>query len=131
MTAEYINIQKLFFFIVLRSGPSGKSLDFSYNLRDELTLDELGRVLCNICNIVPGGIVIFFPSYAYEQKVYDHFCKTKVLARMEKKKDVFREPKKGAEMDKILKNFARSASKTGAVLLSVVGGKMSEGINFR
>merc|ERR1719195_1672259 len=49
---------------------------------------------------------------------------------MEKKKEIFREPKKGSDMDKILKNFARSASKTGAVLLSVVGGKMSEGINF-
>ena len=116
----------------MRNGPSGKSLEFSYKFRDELvTLDELGRVLCNICNVVPGGLVIFFPSYAYEKKVYDHFDKTKVLSRIEKKKEIFREPKKGSEMDKVLKNYARSASKSGAVLLSVVGGKMSEGINFR
>lgn len=107
-------------------------MDFSFKFRDELvTLDELGRVICNICNVVPGGLVIFFPSYAYEKIVYDHFDKTKVLSRIEKKKDIFREPKKGTELDKVLKNYARSASKNGAVLLSVVGGKMSEGINFR
>ena len=33
-------------------------------------------------------------------------------------------------MDKVLQEYSRSAKKTGAVLFSVVGGKMSEGINF-
>ena len=117
--------------IVIRNGPSGKVLDFSYKSRDHaVTLDELGRVLSNICNIVPGGVVIFFPSYAYETKVYDHFEKTGVLNRIERKKRVFREPKKALKMDKVLKEYAKSANKIGAVLLSVVGGKMSEGINF-
>ena len=107
-------------------------MDFSYQNRDQtVTLDELGRVICNICNIVPGGLVIFFPSYAYETKVYDHFEKTGVLLRIERKKDIFREPKQALELDNVLKGYARSASKKGAVLLSVVGGKMSEGINFR
>ena len=117
---------------MVKNGPSGKQLEFSFKSRDETaTIDELGRVISNICNIVPGGLVIFFPSYAYERKVYTHFDKTGVLARIQKRKEIFREPKKGSEMDKVLKNYARSACKQGAVLFSVVGGKMSEGINFR
>jgi len=117
--------------LVVKNGPSGKPLEFSFKTRDEIaTIDELGRVICNICNMVPGGVVIFFPSYAYEKKVYAHFDKTGVLARILKKKQIFREPKKGSEMDKVLKDYARNACKQGAILLSVVGGKMSEGINF-
>ena len=107
-------------------------MDFSYRNRDQaITLDELGRVISNLCNIIPGGVVIFFPSYAYEAKVYDHFEKTGVLSRIQKKKEIFREPKKTSEMDNVLKEYAKNATKKGGVLLSVVGGKMSEGINFR
>ena len=116
----------------MKNGPSGRPLEFSFKSRDDTaTMVELGRVICNICNMVPGGVVIFYPSYAYENKVFAHFDKTGVLARIQKKKEIFREPKKGSEMDKVLKDYARNASKQGAILLSVVGGKMSEGINFR
>lgn len=34
----------------------------------EQTLDELYRVLSNACNVIPGGIVCFFPSYDYEAR---------------------------------------------------------------
>ena len=27
----------------------------------------------NISNVVPGGVVVFFPSYEYEQLVYSHW----------------------------------------------------------
>jgi chromosome transmission fidelity protein 1 len=46
---------------------------------------------------------------------------------------VFREPKKTTEMDSVLRDFSKSAAAKnggGAILFSVVGGKMSEGINF-
>ena len=116
----------------MQNGPSGKLLDFSFQNRDQIsTLDELGRCLSNICNMIPGGLVVFFPSYAYEAKVYEHFEKTGVLTRLAGKKKIFREPKKTSEMDQVLKSYARNAVKAGAILLSVVGGKMSEGINFR
>ncbi len=55
--------------VVLTSGPSGQRLDFTYKSRDkEAMLDELNRVLINTCNIVPGGIVCFLPSYDYENR---------------------------------------------------------------
>ena len=55
--------------LVIKTGPSNKLLDFSFQKRDQLeTLSELSRVLINACNIIPGGVVVFFPSYDYESR---------------------------------------------------------------
>jgi chromosome transmission fidelity protein 1 len=47
-------------------------------------------------------------------------------------KKVYREPKSSQQVDATLSAYAKDASKKGggALLLSVVGGKLSEGINF-
>ena len=117
--------------MVIQKGPSGAILDFSFQNRDERSLDELGRVLINLCNLIPAGFVVFFPSYKFENEAYGHWVKTGVLQRITQKgKRVYREPKKTSEMGQILRDYGKSAKQSGAVLLSVVGGKMSEGINF-
>lgn len=51
-------------------------------------MEETGRILCNLCNVVPGGIVCFFPSYEYEKQVYVHWGKTGLLTRLAAKKKV-------------------------------------------
>ena len=53
-----------------------------------IQVDELGRILCNICNVVPGGVVCFFPSYDYEEFIYTRLSKSSVLQRIEKRKKV-------------------------------------------
>nr|XP_033807933.1 ATP-dependent DNA helicase DDX11 isoform X2 [Geotrypetes seraphini] len=125
--------------IVLCSGPSNQQLEFTYQTRDlPHMMDETGRILSNLCNVVPGGVVCFFPSYEYEKKVYAHWEHTGVLARLTMKKKIFEEPKKVnqveqvlAEYSKCIKHCKQSGGRlTGALLFSVVGGKMSEGINF-
>ncbi|KAK3909935.1 ATP-dependent DNA helicase DDX11, partial [Frankliniella fusca] len=125
--------------IALGSGPSGKHFDFSYAQRDSPDMiNEMGRLLTNICNFVPAGIVCFFPSYDYEKYVIDHFVKTGVLNQIESKKKIFREPKQSSEVDVVLTSYAtcirRSKTSdtklTGAILFSVIGGKLSEGLNF-
>ena len=117
---------------VLCSGPTGARLDFTFQYREKPeTLAELGRVLLNLVNIVPGGLVVFFPSYDYEKLVFKHLSSTGVLARLEAKKKVYREPKQSSSLDKVLSDYSNSVRLAGgAVLLAVVGGKMSEGINF-
>ena len=117
---------------VLCSGPTGTRLDFTFQFRERPeTLAELGRVLVNLVNIVPGGIVVFFPSYDYEKLVFKHLCSSGVLDRLEAKKKVYREPKQSSSLDKVLSDYSTSVRLAGgAVLLAVVGGKMSEGINF-
>ncbi|NXQ21431.1 DDX11 helicase, partial [Peucedramus taeniatus] len=125
--------------IILCSGPSSQQLEFTYQTRDlPQMMDETGRILCNLCNVIPGGVVCFFPSYEYEKQVYGHWEKTGLLSRLAAKKKIFQEPKKANQVEQVLVEYAKCIKRcsqtggqmTGALLLSVVGGKMSEGINF-
>ncbi|NXC85551.1 DDX11 helicase, partial [Cercotrichas coryphoeus] len=125
--------------IILCSGPSNQQLEFTYQTRDlPQMMDETGRILCNLCNVIPGGVVCFFPSYEYEKQVYGHWEQTGLLSRLAAKKKIFQEPKKANQVEQVLVEYAKCIKRcsqtggqmTGALLLSVVGGKMSEGINF-
>ncbi|XP_041970234.1 putative ATP-dependent RNA helicase DDX11-like protein 8 isoform X2 [Aricia agestis] len=122
--------------ICLTTGPSSVNLHFSYeNRSSKELLSEVGRILRNIVSIVPGGVVCFLPSYSYEQVLYEHLQTTGVIEAICKKKTIFREPKLASDVDQVLQKFAtavkmKSAEHNGALLLSVVGGKLSEGLNF-
>ena len=61
-------------------------------------LDELGRVLLNLCNVVPAGIVVFFPSYNYEDTVFKHLDKSGVISKISTKKCIYREPKLASQV---------------------------------
>ncbi|XP_029644218.1 ATP-dependent DNA helicase DDX11-like isoform X1 [Octopus sinensis] len=126
--------------IALANGPSGQEMDFTFKSRNNVqTLNELGHVVVNMCNVIPGGIVCFFPSYDFENHVSSHWTTSGVLQRISNKKKIFREARKAGESDKVLNSYAQCIEKckysedtkiTGAILFSVVGGKLSEGINF-
>ncbi|KAI4902620.1 hypothetical protein NFI96_032937 [Prochilodus magdalenae] len=125
--------------IVLCAGPSGKELEFTFQTRDTpQMMEETGRVLSNLCNVVPGGVVCFFPSYEYERRILAHWDSNGVLERLASKKKIFQEPKKASQVEQVLSEYSRciqrcrntGGGQSGALLFSVVGGKMSEGINF-
>ena len=99
----------------------GARLDFSYQFRDKKeTLDELGRTLVNIVNIVPGGVVVFFPSYDCEKLVCKHLETSGVFATSMKKKVIFREPKNSSDLDKVLGDFATAVGLSRGALLKHV-----------
>ncbi|KAM7255626.1 hypothetical protein ACFE04_008524 [Oxalis oulophora] len=125
--------------VAVTRGPSGQTFDFSYSSRSSpIMIEELGRLLCNLATVVPEGIVVFFSSFEYEGQVYDTWSTSGVLERIMKKKHIFREPRKNTDVDHVLQKYkmaidtlsSGSTSQTGAILLAVVGGKISEGINF-
>ena len=66
-------------------------------------MDELGRTLINLSTIVPGGVVCFFPSYEYENKVHLHWEKTGVLDKIRQRKKV---------RDRVSENLVFSINKT-------------------
>ncbi|KAK5625478.1 hypothetical protein RRF57_001194 [Xylaria bambusicola] len=121
--------------------------EFSYQKRgDKAMIRELGLAILNICTVIPDGVVIFFPSYGYLNEVVGVWGETdgrqsaSILSKLQSKKAVFSESK-GGSSDDLLDQYSKAilsedpkltaATKTsGALLLSVVGGKMSEGINF-
>ncbi|TLS23373.1 uncharacterized protein PpBr36_06627 [Pyricularia pennisetigena] len=127
--------------------------EFSFQKRREKTMiQQLGTSILNICSAVPDGVVVFFPSYGYLDEVVAAWQEKPVAAgtvptssiwdRLQSRKAVFRETK-GGSSDQVLEDYSnailgeknaegkeRSPTQNGALLLSVVGGKMSEGINF-
>lgn len=89
--------------------------------------------------VVPEGVVVFFSSFEYESQVYDAWKASGIVSRIMKKKRIFREPRKSTDVEAVLREYkgtidtlstTGSTSCTGAILLAIVGGKISEGINF-
>ncbi|CAN4098352.1 unnamed protein product [Withania somnifera] len=130
--------------IVVPQGPSGHSFDFSYSVRSSsVMMQELGLLVSNLVNVVPEGMVVFFSSFDYEGQVYDAWKESGIIGRIMKKKHVFREPRKNTDVEIVLKEYKETIdalshsssmrdpeSRNGAILLAIVGGKVSEGINF-
>lgn len=117
--------------LILCSGPTNRKFDLTFENRTKGdTLKEIAMTITNLCTIVPKGMVCFFPSYDYEAIVYNYMRDNHFIERIAKKKVVFREPKKTSEVDKVLSDYGTSVEKGGALMLSVIGGKLSEGLNF-
>lgn len=86
-----------------------------------------------MCNVVPGGVVCFFGSYDYMESFYSFLDESNGLDDLRKKKILFKEPRLSGQVEKMLTDYAaaiRSTTTNGAILFSVVGGKLSEGMNF-
>jgi len=129
------------------------AFEFSFQKRsDRAMVRQLGLAIVNICSVVPDGVVIFFPSYGYLDQVVgiwkapepvpSNGATKSIWERLTSRKVVFCDTK-GASSDEVLQEYTQAilspedgpktlgkATQTGALLLSVVGGKMSEGINF-
>ncbi|KJE96860.1 hypothetical protein CAOG_007120 [Capsaspora owczarzaki ATCC 30864] len=119
--------------VALAFGPTGEvKFDFSFRFRhDTRVMDELGRALCDIVAWVPEGVVCFFQSYDYMAKVLDRWRQTEVLQQVQLKKRVFQEPRVAGNVDSVLREYSECIrAGNGAILFCVVGGKLSEGINF-
>ncbi|KAF4907588.1 ATP-dependent DNA helicase chl1 [Colletotrichum fructicola] len=124
------------------------TFEFSFQRRSDKTMvSQLGLAILNICNVVPDGVVVFFPSYGYLDEVVAVW-ETKspgesksIWDRMRERKEAFKETR-GGSSDEVLEAYSKAIlgdgepcagaapKPRGAILLSVVGGKMSEGINF-
>ncbi|KAI1458608.1 DNA repair helicase [Annulohypoxylon moriforme] len=140
------------------SGPKqdarGTEFEFSFQKRsDKSMIRDLGIAILNICTAVPDGVVVFFPSYGYLDEVVATWNETSagqtqsLWDKLQTKKAAFRETK-GGSSEEVLEQYTQAilgdgseaesttnkrhqaVTRNGALLLSVVGGKMSEGINF-
>lgn len=126
------------------SHPESPPFEFSFKQRGNRDMmAQLGLAILNVCNIVPDGVVVFFPSYGYLdemvgvwQQRQDGSSQT-TWDRLQARKSIFRDGKSESS-DDVLRDYSEAIlgtrpagdRRTGALLLSVVGGKMSEGINF-
>ncbi|KAG7195542.1 ATP-dependent DNA helicase chl1 [Scheffersomyces spartinae] len=107
--------------------------EFLFEKRNNrLMLNKLGEFLVEICDNIPHGVVVFVTSYKYLVTLLEVWKHSGLLSRFNKK--VFQESSSSTIPTSILEEYTQSindpTNKYGAILFSVVGGKLSEGINF-
>lgn len=100
-------------------------LTFSERTKPQ-TLQTLALYILKIVQNVPAGLVLFFPGYEYLKKVIDDLKSSGVYASLQKCKKIFVE---NSTDPSVLEKYTKEA-KNGACLFAVVGGRLSEGINF-
>ncbi|KAJ3917495.1 helicase C-terminal domain-containing protein [Lentinula edodes] len=146
--------------VAVTKGPSGRELDFRAGKQgDSSTLSDLGQIILNFTRIIPGGMIVFFPSYKFLENAKSAWALATGGGYLEKfgaKKKVFFEPEDQAGVESVLQQYAtavagslvslllervfcrlsklyknsQTTSQTGALLLAVIGAKLSEGLNF-
>jgi hypothetical protein len=58
------------------------------NAKTHLQIAELGQILSNFINIVPGGMVVFFPSYSFLNGVIAEWTASGTMEKFKAKKKV-------------------------------------------
>lgn len=115
---------------------NGQKFSFTFAERNSVDMIKaLGMTIVQLMYKIPHGMVVFFPSYAYMDSVVKIWQSAGIYDTINRYKKVFTEP--SGSVDEVLTEFGSHIqeckdTKTpgGAMLFSVVGGKMSEGINF-
>lgn len=114
-------------------GPNNTSLSATYHVAATFDFqDDVGNLVFEVCNVIPHGVLCFFPSYGMLEKLVGRWQMTGIWERFEEQKVVFQEPRKQSEFDGIINGFyeAVKEDRKGALLLAVCRGKVSEGLDF-
>ncbi|KAF4531782.1 hypothetical protein B566_EDAN011818 [Ephemera danica] len=115
------------FVSVVSTGPDGTSLNSSYNTRnDPKYIASLGRTIQNFSRIVPGGLLIFFPSYPVLKKCQEEWQATGIWARIADQKAIFVESQaKEAFANNMADYYEKihNGNGSGACFLAVCRGK--------
>ncbi|MBN2454338.1 ATP-dependent DNA helicase [Candidatus Woesearchaeota archaeon] len=100
------------------------SVTTKFSKRNEQQYSRIADISAEISNLVPGNVVIYFPSYKVRDEVHKflHGCCNKKIMKespeMSKK-----------EKTELLEKF-KEGHKEGSILLAVFGGNFSEGIDL-
>ena len=84
--------------------------------------------------IIPDGMLVFFPSYASLEDYMNLWTKTTILSKLETFKPLFKEERNSSSQDfsNTIQSYRKAVvqSSRGAVFFGVCRGKISEGIDF-
>lgn len=112
-------------------GPSGAPLEFTYAARQNTSvLDELAQAVQSCVRLVAGGVVIFFSSYELMRCTVARWKATGSYHRISMIKPIILEQRGSNDAFAKFQGYVRRDKTKGALLAAVMGGKLSEGINF-
>lgn len=109
------------------------SLEFNYKTRSSTdVMRRLGNALLSVLPHITGGTVVFFSSYAYLEQVRKQWDQDSTSSRINAMKPTFFDSR-AVSVEDTFRAYSDAVSadpRRGALLVSVIGGKLSEGINF-
>uniref|UniRef100_A0A0N4ZAK0 DNA 5'-3' helicase n=1 Tax=Parastrongyloides trichosuri TaxID=131310 RepID=A0A0N4ZAK0_PARTI len=108
------------------------------NNKSVSVLDELAYLIYDVCTVVEKGVLVFVSNYSFMGSLEKALTNLGLMKKLRQIKHVCKEPRKTSEMDKVLDDYKRaikhpekySSTCTGAIMLAVFRGKISEGIDF-
>ncbi|CUT99326.1 regulator of telomere length splice variant [Echinococcus multilocularis] len=118
---------------VLPKAPDGGTLNSSFEHRANSAYHRsLGLTLMNLFRVVPGGVLVFFPSYALMKMCLDSWQNSDIYNKFLDSKKIFTEPRDKTQFQQITTSYMEAATNTagGSVLFSVMRGKASEGLDL-
>jgi len=93
-------------------------------VKDEEIIGRMEDHTVSLCNVLDRNTVVFFPSYA----LMDRFMADGILHRIRRK---VHSERRGMPQNELMETVERfKGSEEGAVLFAVMGGRISEGIDF-
>ncbi|KAL0032408.1 hypothetical protein WJX79_009909 [Trebouxia sp. C0005] len=122
--------------ISMAPGADGQlvKLDSAYERRQDAGyLDALGNAMLAMCQAIPNGVLCFFPSWGLLNAARDQWLVTGLWQQLSACKEVVTEPTNvsGEVFDEAIKSYRQAAATgQGAVLLAVMRGRSSEGVDF-
>uniref|UniRef100_A0A182W5F6 Regulator of telomere elongation helicase 1 homolog n=1 Tax=Anopheles minimus TaxID=112268 RepID=A0A182W5F6_9DIPT len=119
---------------VISHGPDRVELNSSFKNRSNPEyISSLGRTTLSLCPIIPGGLLIFFPSYPLLNKCSEEWQASGIWAQINRIKPIFTEPRgKDSFLATMAEYYAkvRDPEGRGAIFMAVCRGKVSEGLDF-
>jgi DNA excision repair protein ERCC-2 len=118
--------------LVVTRGSDQLQMSTKFEMRDDSSVvRNYGALLVELANTIPDGMVCFFTSYSYMEKIVQAWNDSGVLQKTLEKKLLFIETKDVVETTLALNNFKVACdSGRGAIFFSVARGKVAEGIDF-
>jgi chromosome transmission fidelity protein 1 len=117
--------------VVAGVGPSGVMLEFTHRTRQSFdAMDDLGRSVTKLASVSSGGFVIFFASYAFMTSVIERWTESGCISEIANVKPLFTESRGFSSAWTDYSAAIGQNGRRGAVLTAVMGGRLSEGINF-
>lgn len=118
--------------LILTRGSDQVSISTKFKVRnDPAVVRNYGALLTELAEIVPDGMICFFPSYQYMEDIVSMWHDMGILLQITKYKLIFIETPNTAETALALNNFRKACdSGRGAIFLSIARGKVAEGIDF-
>lgn len=130
-----VRVQNQLFVGVVGEGPGKVLFDATFRGSSSFAFqDALGNALVDYCKVIPGGVLVFFPSYRMMQQLQARWKASGVWEELAGSKGaVLTEPNhRGEDFDNVVNVYqSASYSECGALLLAVCRGKLSEGIDFK